>query len=360
MNIWIDLRFLQRDNLYSLFASEIVKQLTKNEKNKFSVFLANKWDINLFNSFVTTKIVKEKAWSLIENITLKTQFSKEKFDLMIFFNEFKPITYKWKYILIIPTLQNLLFWNFKNSFSKYYYLNLLKSNLKNSQKIICFDKYTQDHINERFNIKEEKIKIIKWFFPIKSISCSLNLDIDIKSKHNLKDDYIIYDSIDSNVKNLEKVFSTIKALKKEWKIINLLFLWKSNSNNIEFRKMVIEKNINELVIFVWETTNTNKEAYYKQSLGVIFSNLYETFPFDLNYALVYKIPILSSKLDSIKELFWDKIQYFNTLSNTDTYEKIKSFIWKTKKEINYDDIISSNNSLNYAEELNETIEKILL
>jgi hypothetical protein len=80
---------------------------------------------------------------------------------MIFFNEYKLLSYKEKYILVIPSLQKLFFGPYKNSLSKHYYLKLLSTNLKNAIKIICFDKQTLSDLNERFNIEEEKIEIVK-------------------------------------------------------------------------------------------------------------------------------------------------------------------------------------------------------
>lgn len=360
MKIWVDLRFLKRDNLYSLFAFEIVKELSKNTNYKIVVFLNDSWDVALFNSLIKTEVVKEKSWSLIENISLKTQFKKQNFDLMVFFNEFKPITYKWKYIIVIPSLHNVLFWRFKSSLSKYFYLSLLWANLKYAAKIICFDKQTLNHLNERFNIKEEKINIIKGFFPIRSITCSVKLNLDIKTKHSLTNNYIIYDSNEASVKNLERVFYAIKKMKNEWIKLSLFVIWNDNCKNLEFRKAVIDNNINELVYFIWELNQNEKEAYYRQSSWIIFSNLYDTFPFDLNFALVYKKPILASNLESIRELFWDKISYFNILSNNNTYESVLKFSKSEKEDINYDDVINSNNPQNYSKDLMKVIEEVTI
>gem|GEM_PF-6572588 len=80
---------------------------------------------------------------------------------MIFFNEYNPITYKKNYLLILPSLKKLFFGPFKNSLSKHYYLRTLNSNLKNAKKIICFDKQTLIDLNERLNIEEWRIEMIK-------------------------------------------------------------------------------------------------------------------------------------------------------------------------------------------------------
>lgn len=355
MKLWIDLRFASEDNLYSLFALEIVKELIKSKKYSLVLYTNEKLNLNLPNCMVEE--VSEKPWSLIENFSLKKKFYKENFDLMIFFNEYNPITYKKDYLLILPSLKKLFFWPFKSSLSKHYYLKIINSNLKNAKKIICFDKQTLTDLNERLNIEEWRIESIKWFFPVwkNETKEKINL-LDIKNKHNLKNDYIIYDAIEARTKNLERVLLALKKMKEEWNILNLFILSTEWCQNLEFRKLVIDYGISDIVNFIWEVDPKEKESYYKQSLWLIFPSIYETFPFELNTALTYDIPIISSNLDSIKNILWDNVEYYNALSNPDTSKAIMSFL-KKKKIPNYDEVLNQNSSENYTIELNKIINK---
>lgn len=355
MKIWIDLRSAHEDNLYSLFALEIVKELIKSKKYSLVLYTNEKINLNLPNCEI--KLVSEKPWSIKENFTLKKRFDSEKFDLMIFFNEYNPITYKKDYILIIPSLKKLFFGPFKNSLCKHYYLKLLTSNLKNAKKIVCFDKQTLTDLNERLNIEEWKIEIIKWFFPIKKETTKEKLNLlDIKNKHNLKNDYIIYDAKEARTKNLERVLWALKKMKDEWNVLNLFVLSTEACQNLDFRKIVIDYQISDIVNFLWEVDPKEKESYYKQSLWVIYPSIYETFPFELNYALSYDTPIISSNLDSIKDVIWDDIIYYNALSNPDT-GKVLNSLHKIKKSIDYSDILNSNSPEIYTSKLEEIINK---
>lgn len=356
MKIWIDLRFLQEDDLYSLFVFSIVQELIKSTTHEFVLYSDTWFEDDLWKAKVDE--VDEKIWSLWENFSLIKKFKKENFDLMIFFNEYKPLSYSDDYIMFLPTLQKLFFGPFKNSLAKHYYIKLLSTNLKHAKKIICLDKQTKSDLNERFNIEEDKIEIIKWFFPIKQNPVIENIEVDIKSKHSFNWDYIIYDSLESSVKNLEKVLLSIKKLKEENNILNLIIIWEDAGKNLEFRKMVLDYGISDLVFFVWEIENNERQSYYKQSVWLVYPNIYETFPFELNNALIYNTPMIVSDLESIREVTLWELEYFNSLSNMDTLEALKTFL-KKKKIPNYKKILDYNSSEIYTKQLLELIEKRL-
>ena len=70
-------------------------------------------------------------------------------------------------------------------------------------------------------------------------------------------------------------------------------------------------------------------------------SLYETFPFHLEDALNYKIPIISSNLKSIENIFWNKISYFSPISKSDIIKNLNIFLRKRKQIINYEDIFEN-------------------
>lgn len=356
MKIWIDLRFLQEEDLYSLFVFSIVQELIKNTKHEFIIYSDTWFEDDLW--MAKTEIVEEKIWSIGENFSLIKKIKKQNFDLMIFFNEYKPLSYTDDYVLVIPSLQRLFFGPFKNSLAKHYYLKLLSSNINHAKKIICLDKKTKSDLNERFNIEEDKIEIIKGFFPIREAILIEDNDLNIKNKHALTWDYILYDSEESSIKNLDKVLNSIKKLKEANQILNLIILWEDAWKNLEFRKMVVDYGINDLVFFVWEVDNAQRQNYYRQSVGLVYPNIYETFPFELNNALIYWTPMIVSDLEVIKEATLWELEYFNALSNMDTLEALKTFL-KKKKNPNYKKILDYNTPLKCSNEMLDIIDNKL-
>ncbi|MDD3302883.1 MAG: glycosyltransferase [Candidatus Gracilibacteria bacterium] len=362
MKIGIDFRFFKKDDLYSLFLLTVLRIFSLNNKFKIVIYLNTEADKEFFDFSCELKIVKEKQGNIIDDFLISSKYKKEKFDMMIFFNEYKPILYKKNYIIVIQDLQKVLYGAFKSTIAKHYYLKLIEQNLKSSKKVICFNKQILSDINERFNVEESKISVINGFFGFDDFNLSKELkkQLNIKEKYKIEGDYLIYDLSNSEVKNLEKIFLALKNLKDEGKILKLFVLGEKNSENIEFRKVVLDYKISDLVFFVGDVEIEYLQFYYKQSLGVVYPNIYDAFPFGLNNAVIYNIPILTSDSITMRDLFGDKIEYFNILSNTDTYKSLINFTSNNKKNINYSDIIAIDSDKEYVKKLEKVIGELLL
>ena len=335
MKIWLDLRFIT-DDLYSSFVIELVKWIIAQNKNYEFIIYSNK-NLEWFNfKNCSIKNVKIKNNSFKEQTTYNKILKKDNNALIIFFNHYKPVFYKWEYYTLIASLKDIYYNDFSNYFHKYFFLFLLEKNLKNSRKIICFDKNTSDELIEKFNIKEEKINLINWFFPNKEILTNIeNLKIDIKIKYDLKNPFYIYSWGEWLEKNYEKLVSVFKKLKNEWIEIDLVLLWKNITKNIPLRKLILENNMQKNIHFVSIIKQNEKILFYKNALWVIFPSFYEPFPFRLTEPLYYKTPILASDLKNIKKVFNDKIKYFSPISVNSIYETVKNDILNPRKTTDY-------------------------
>lgn len=360
MKIWLDLRFIS-DNIYSRFVIKMIESLIKEEKNKNFVIYTNS-DINLFfPENCEIKKVNIKNWSLAEQTKFKKILKEEKFWLMIFFNQFKPIFYKKNYIILIWNLKDLYYSNFKNHFEKYKFLYFTEKNIKNATKVICLDKLTKNELIERFDVNENKISIIDWFFPFKEIKRKFiedeekNLPINIKTKYNIKNDYFIFSAWDSIEKNYEKLIKVLKRLKKDGINIDLVFLWNNIWKNINLRNLIIENKLQENIFFLWSPKLSEKKNIYENSLWVIFPSLYEPFPFRLTEPVYFDCPILSSNIKKIENIFWKKINYFSPISVNSIYLEVKNFLEKPKKDVNYDEIKEKYSVENSTKKLIEII-----
>lgn len=355
MKIWIDLRFIN-DDIYSRFTLELVKNLIKKDSENFYIFYTNS-----FLEWLETKNSKVKnIW--ISNFSIKEQttylkiLKDDKNDLMIFFNHFKPVFYVWEYYTFVPSLKEIYYSNFNNYFEKYSFLYLIEKNLKRSKKIICFDENTNNELIEKFNLKEENIKIIDWFFPChKQYKNEIELKIDIKTKYDITNKYFIYSAWEWVEKNYEKVVLSIKRLIDEGFDIDLVFIWDEISKNINLRNLVIKLQIQKNIHFLWIIKPAEKVLFYKNSMWVIFPSLYEPFPFKLTSAVYFDTKIIASNIKSIKNIFWEKIKYFSPLSVNSMFENLRRFISEDKKDIDYSEI---NKNFNVENTTNKLIEII--
>lgn len=362
MKIGIDLRFI-KDELFSKFAVDLSESLVKkSNKNKFVIYTNN--DLGLTNSEnLEIKKVNIETWTLKEQIQFSKILKNDKNNTMIFFNHFKPIFYKWDYTTIVWWLKDIYYMNFNSYFEKYRYLFLMEKNLNNSRKIVCLDQNTKNELVEKFNIKEEKINIIKWFFPKNDLNKNdwfeEEINISIKNKYSIKNDYFIYSWWDSIEKNYEKLIPVLDRLKKENIEIDLVFLWNNVWKNLNLRSIIINYKMETNVHFLWSPNKKNKELLYKESVATIFPSFYEPFPFRLAEPIYFDTKIIASELKNIKNIFWNEISYFSPISVNSIFENIKKFLDEYKnnnqKKHDYREIKNKYNIENTTDEILEII-----
>lgn len=356
MNIWLDLRFIE-DNLYSTFIIELIKGLIiKNSENNFIIY-TNK-DLNWLNfQNVIVKNIWIKLFSFKEQTTYLKILKKDKNNIMLFFNIYKPLFYVWTYLILIPSFKEIYYNNFSNYIKKYSYLYLLEKNIKKSTKIICFDQNTGNELTEKFNINENKINYLDWFFPnSEKLSNIEDLKINIKTTYNLHNSFFIYSWWEWVEKNYEKLVYVFEKLKKDWLEIDLVFLWDTISKNVQLRDTILKLNMQNNIHFIWVIKSAEKVIFYNNSIWVIFPSFYEPFPFRLTEAIYFNTQILASDLINIKNIFWNSINYFSPISVNSIYENIKIYLNNEKKsEINYENIKNSYTKENTIKQLIEII-----
>lgn len=357
IKIWLDLRFLKNWDKYSKFIAILIQHLIHiDTSNIYTLYLSKDIKIN-FPPSINVKYIEEKPGSFLEQIKFNFLLKKDNNNLMIFFNEKKPLLYKWKYLLFIKDLKELHYKKEKSTFSEKIEELFLNTSLKEANKIICFDNQTLNELNEKLNIKENKLEILYPFFT-KDKTSDNKIISNIKTKFSIKWEYFIYSWGNWNNKNLSKLVEVINKLNKRKSIVSLVILDQSITEDINFRNDVIEKDIVEKIFFIWETTLEEKKAFYNEAIWTIFPSLYESFPFDLTESITYNSPILSSSIKQIKEIMWDSISYFSPVSIIDIIEAIENFIEKWKKEVDYKEIFEKFNPENSSKELLKIIKKI--
>ncbi len=337
MQIWLDLRFLKSWDKYSTFVAVLIQNLINTDtENIYTLYLSSENHIK-FPPQLKVEYIKEEPASFSEQIKFNSKLKKDNNFLMIFFNEKKPLMYKWNYILFVKDLKKLHYQDNTNSLKIFLENLFLKTSLQNATKVICFEKHTKHELNEKLNISEEKINILYPFFNLNKVP-STKIITNIKTKFWIKWEYFVYSSWTWNNKNLSKLIEVIQKLNKRWTDISVVILDQELTEELSFRQEVVEKWIVEKVLFIWITTQEEKKAFYHYSIWSIFPTLYESFPFDLTESISYKSPILASSLKQTKEIMWDYIYYFSPLSTIDMIEAIENYITKPKQHTDYKEI----------------------
>ena len=360
MKVWIDLRFIWED-IYSKFISQLVEELIETEREHEYIIYWNWINRDYKDKKVIIKNVNIKIWSFEEQTKLNKIFKKDKNHLMLFFNQYKPILYKWQYITFIWSLKDIYYMNFTSWYEKFKFLFLIEKNIKKSYRLICFDENSKEELIEKFDVKETKIFLLNWFFPsnnFKILSEDNEISVNIKTKYSINNDFFIYSWWDSIEKNYEKLIPVFSRLLDNWYKFDLVFLWHNISSNLNLRNLILETNMQNNVHFLWLVDEIDKYHLYKEAKWTIFPSFYEPFPFKLAEPMFHNSPIIASDLKSIKATFDKWIKYFSPISINSIYESIKEFIdesEKWKKKIDYSEILSKYNKENSCKRLIEII-----
>lgn len=351
MKIWIDMRKISLHQ--PLFFSDIISNLPSWEKeDTFVVYTQNFLSLDNPNvQFIDSTSFHGFFW---EQVLFLNRLFSDKLDIFISFEETRPLLYNKNVIQILASLEKILYPNpQENTFwKKYSYLHIMRSNVKKAKKILCYHQKIKTEINERLNTPEQNIVLIQPFFY--EISKS-DFFVDIKLKHSLQWDYILYDAGVWNNHNLDRFLQSIKECNKHQSLY-VLFLWAQIGNDLEIRQKVIDLELMQRVIFVWNPIEKEKQNYYTQSLWVVYPLLYNIFPFSLSFAVKYNCPILASESEENKEIFGNEIEYFSPTSLQDMTKKMMKFI-KTKRQPQYTKILNQYKSSIFVSQLLEIIKK---
>jgi hypothetical protein len=299
MKIGIDARICSEAGYYPAFVGELIEHLVElNTEHTIKIY--------------TSKTLPLKRRSLLTDIQERKVFEKEKFSLMIFFDEHVPVGYKGQYIVILESLKEVFFpkheW-----LHRHLYAWKLKKTIAKAQKVYVLDGESAMELNEQLNISEEKIGIIPGFFP-RYQSLGTQLEIDIKIKHNLRGDYLIYDSGNEVHNNFDRILKALKITKDKGKLLYLIILCDATSKDIDIRNTALEYGITQQILFIGSTSPELERAYYTQSKGVIFSSIYESFPLSFTKALSYGCHIFANNIPAHKTVMEETISYLDPLS----------------------------------------------
>lgn len=351
MKIWLDLRTINTSSTYFKFIYDFIKELKiEDTENTYILYTS---PLNYYNFIELTNIYEVKkldtnAGTLMDQVAGLKFFNDENLDNIVFFSYLRPYFYKKRNTVIIEDLKDLLYPKDTSTLNKLKYNLSLKLSVINTTKIIGFSKDTKIWLNEKLNIREDKIEIINPFF----IKNRKNEDfLDIRMKYNIVNDYIIYPGIFNNQnKNITRLIETFARLNNTDNInIDLVFTDKSIANVVELREIILRNKIENKVKFLSDIKDEDLYFYYFESAGIIYPSLYESFPFELSDAIYFNKNIIASNIENLKNIFWESISYFHPMSiNEIKMEIIK--LKNNKKTPDYLEVLAKYDMKNFVKD----------
>lgn len=300
----------------------------------------------------TKKNLPIERKSLFTDLKERKVFEKEQFGLMVFFDHHIPQGYKGNYIIFLESLKEVFFPK-KQWIHRHIFQWKLQKAIEKAQKVYMLDGGSAMELNEQLNIPEEKIDQIPAFFP-KYTTPGTQLQIDIKTKHNLRGDYLIYDSGNEIHNNFDRILKALKNLKEKGCILHLVILCDETIRDIDIRNTALEYRIADQILFLGNTSPELEQAYYTQSAGVVFSSIYESFPFQFLKAIHYQVAIFANNIPAHKNIMGEHIIYLDPLSIHNMADTLERAV-KEKSRADYSTITTCYSSKQSASLLHKKI-----
>lgn len=213
MKIGIDIRGYRDDGAYGSFVLTFTKKLIASDtQNSYHIY-TDQENTSLLAGEIT--VTHYKKTNFFHQKSFKKILESGKLAFVVFFDEDIPSHLSIEYYMFVESLTKLFFPS--GSFlQKLFFQKKITSALTDAKKVLVFDSSTSRELNERLNVSEYKIEKISPFFGKHVFEKKDDsLKLDIKSKHNIKGEYMIYDVGANKHDNFERALETFQKLIKK-------------------------------------------------------------------------------------------------------------------------------------------------
>lgn len=189
-----------------------------------------------------------------------------------------------------------------------------------TDKIICVSNKTKNDLIEFYKINENKINVIYHG------SDHINEIQDINHEYNfMKDPYLLYVGSRKKYKNFKILLDVFLQSKKLFKDFKIICFGNEKINNQTEKDFFIKKKL----LFVHGNDSLLKKLYL-QSSGLINTSEDEGFGLPLLEAMALGCNVFAPNLDVFKEIFSDKIFYYEK-NNIESFKfTLENYLYKTE------------------------------
>jgi glycosyltransferase involved in cell wall biosynthesis len=331
LRVGIDARMINASGI-GRYVRNLIEELQKIDKeNEYYVFLLKKDlpQINLPKNF--HKVEADFLWyTLKEQTRFPAILNKHKLDLVHFPHFNIPVLYKGKFVVTIHDLTHL---DFKmkraSTHNRVFYevkhqahIQVLKTALKRSKKILTPSNFVKEEIVTRFNIKPEKIEVTYEAVDEKIIELSEKITKDNKrkalEKFGIKPPFIFYVGNAHPHKNVESLISVFREIRGKYQYLKLVL----SCRQYFFWKRIAEGLSQKDIIYTGFLTDEELVVLYKNAQVFVFPSFSEGFGIPMLEAMACGCPVVSSDKTSLPEIGADAAVYFDPNNLSDMSEKI--------------------------------------
>lgn len=284
------LSLIYQENKYLLFTPSIYKSI--------------KFDYNKENTTIVTpnsfagKVFKAYWRSYLIN----AQINIEKPDIYHGLSNEIPYGISSIRVKKIVTIHDLIFKRFPNLYKatdRKIYDRKFQYSAKNADIVIAVSKQTANDIEEYYNIKPEKIKVIyQSCNPLFYSAETEDNKKEIIKKYNLPKNFILYVGTIEERKNL---LGLLKAYCYNKLNIPIVAIGRQTLYFKSVMEYAINNHIENNLIFIENIKNTELPAFYQLARVFVYPSIFEGFGIPVLEALASGTPVVTSNVSSLPE-----------------------------------------------------------
>jgi len=269
----------------------------------------NTW-VDFVSPNLKVKIIPERFTIFWDHIILSRYIYRDKVD--VFFSPFDkaPI---FSPVPFIITIHDLLFYviSERNYLTRDFYNTaytlLRKTIAKRASLVITVSQYSKNDIVKRWEILEDKVKVIpngisEQFKPIES----LELIDGVKKRYGIKGNYLLYVGNFKPHKNVTCLIDAFAKLPQDLKnLYQLVLCGKKDKYRILLEREIGNLRLSGKVVFIDMIAEEDLPALYSGATIFVFPSLYEGFGLPPLEAMACGTPVVCSNATSLPEVVGD-------------------------------------------------------
>ena len=218
---------------------------------------------------------------------------------------------------------------------------VFKTSLKKAFKVIVDSNYGKDYAIKKYNLDNKRVGVLKYLPNIRSVES--DIEINIKEKYNIKNNYIFYPAQFWAHKNHIYILKAIKLLREKNIDISVIFSGSDKGNLDYILKRAKEYGVQDLIHYIGFAPNKEIPYLYKQSLALVMPTYIGPTNIPPLEAFAYKVPVCYSDMLFFREQVGDAAFFMNLQTPNDLVEQLLSIM--NNKELVDEKILNGVNLL---------------
>ena len=286
------------------YAFELLKQFAKLKDHHFLIYLKDKLVADLpkeTSNFQYKVFGPSKLWTQIA-LPLKLTFGLKP-DVFFSMAHYGPRFSKVPYVVSIHDLSYLHYPSMFKKNDLYQLTNWTKYSVKNSAHIIAVSKTTKDDIVKNYEVDPAKITVTYEGYDQTRFKPHSKSKSDlVKSKYNIRKDYVIFIGTLQPRKNIERLIEAFNNLKFEIGNLKLVIVGKKGWMYDQIFEKVKSFNLSQKVIFTDYVPDDELPALISGAKAYVLPSLWEGFGIPVIETQACGVPVVVSNTSSLPEI----------------------------------------------------------